>query len=578
MSGLELVCDDDFFVTRPKQIWADLESSKPSIQLLYVTPEAIDKSELMGKLRKLHERGLLTLVAIDEAHCISSWGHDFRPSYRRLSTLRASLPGVPLLALTATAAHKVRADIVQSLHLRDPTILVSSFNRPNIFYEGQAKQGGPCQAPHGIDRASVRLVCHVDVPKSIESFYQESGRAGRDGKPARSILYYSSQDRSTMMVKYCSDLGCRRRKLLSHFGEEVSPMLCKGTCDACRSPSKVAANLEALKVAAAGRGFGRGGSGAAFISRATGAKNMEAKDSEFWRYDEGDHAQKSGDSISSSGGGEDEDAEEEVSRAARRAGSQAKLGQKMDALLRAEEAYNARHRPASTSKLPARASGGSGGGWTTASKLAAAPSAPLVRPGVSDAHRASSLVRLQQAVEQLEPESAARLLEEESFRKFGKTSKSFYTSQMAKHVRWLASASYDDVASKVAHANTGTAGSSFVAAGSRDAPAASGDSRGGPCSSQQGAKPFAPPLAQGYLQSSRQGGPRAAPSAAPSESLSLPADGVNNKRKSPGELLKVPALGQLLQSTRRRPPVASQSQGSIRDHFSTVNVDKRQRS
>ncbi|KAG0565169.1 hypothetical protein KC19_8G170000 [Ceratodon purpureus] len=121
------------------KIYDELDSGRPSLRLLYVTPELIDTGGFMVKLRKLHGRGLLTLIAIDEAHCISSWGHDFRPSYRKLSSLRSSLPGVPVLALTATAAKKVRDDVVKSLGLHQPRILVSSFNRPNIYYEVRYK-------------------------------------------------------------------------------------------------------------------------------------------------------------------------------------------------------------------------------------------------------------------------------------------------------------------------------------------------------------------------------------------------------------------------------------------------------
>lgn len=121
------------------KIHEDLDSGKPSVRLLYVTPELIATKGFMLKLRKLHSRGLLNLIAIDEAHCISSWGHDFRPSYRQLSTLRDSLADVPVLALTATAAPKVQKDVIDSLNLRNPLVLKSSFNRPNIFYEVRYK-------------------------------------------------------------------------------------------------------------------------------------------------------------------------------------------------------------------------------------------------------------------------------------------------------------------------------------------------------------------------------------------------------------------------------------------------------
>lgn len=299
------------------KIHEDLDSGKPSVRLLYVTPELIATKGFMLKLRKLHSRGLLNLIAIDEAHCISSWGHDFRPSYRQLSTLRDSLADVPVLALTATAAPKVQKDVIDSLNLRNPLVLKSSFNRPNIFYEVRYKDlldnaytdlgnllkscGNICAiiyclerttcddlsvhlssigissaAYHaglnskmrstvlddwlsskkqiivatvafgmGIDKKDVRMVCHFNIPKSMESFYQESGRAGRDQLPSRSVLYYGVDDRKKMeyllrnsenkksssskkptsdfeqIVTYCEGSGCRRKKILESFGEEV---------------------------------------------------------------------------------------------------------------------------------------------------------------------------------------------------------------------------------------------------------------------------------------------------------------------------------------------------------------------
>ncbi|MCO5579679.1 hypothetical protein L7F22_033537 [Adiantum nelumboides] len=125
--------------TVKSKILEDLESGKPSLKLLYVTPELVATTSFGLKLKKLHDRGLLNLIAIDEAHCISSWGHDFRPSYRQLSKLRSSFTEVPILALTATAAKRVQQDIIISLSLRQPAILISSFNRPNIYYEVRYK-------------------------------------------------------------------------------------------------------------------------------------------------------------------------------------------------------------------------------------------------------------------------------------------------------------------------------------------------------------------------------------------------------------------------------------------------------
>ncbi|KAK4755943.1 hypothetical protein SAY87_009700 [Trapa incisa] len=121
------------------KIHEDLDSGKPSLRLLYVTPELIATSGFMSKLSKIYSRGLLNLIAIDEAHCISTWGHDFRPSYRKLSSLRKHFPDIPILALTATAIPKVQKDVIESLGLKSPLVLKSSFNRPNIYYEVRYK-------------------------------------------------------------------------------------------------------------------------------------------------------------------------------------------------------------------------------------------------------------------------------------------------------------------------------------------------------------------------------------------------------------------------------------------------------
>ncbi|KAI3842520.1 hypothetical protein MKX03_034386 [Papaver bracteatum] len=134
----EYLSSTQTFEVREK-IHKDLNSGKPSLRLLYVTPELIATQGFMSKLTNLYSRGLLNLIAVDEAHCISSWGHDFRPSYRNLSSLRNHLPGVPILALTATAVPKVQKDVIESLCLQDPLVLKSSYNRPNIFYEVRYK-------------------------------------------------------------------------------------------------------------------------------------------------------------------------------------------------------------------------------------------------------------------------------------------------------------------------------------------------------------------------------------------------------------------------------------------------------
>src|SRR6266516_912587 len=228
-------------------------------RLLYVAPERLMLSGVVEDLQRWN----VNLFAIDEAHCISEWGHDFRPEYRQLATLRGSFPNVPTLALTATATERVRGDIVKQLHLREPRCYVASFNRPNLTYRVAAKSGAYeqilnfvgarpresgiiyCQArktaeslaskltadgvraaPYhagldgeertrnqedflrdevrvvcatiafgmGINKPNVRFVVHYDLPKNIEGYYQETGRAGRDGLPSECLLLFSAGD------------------------------------------------------------------------------------------------------------------------------------------------------------------------------------------------------------------------------------------------------------------------------------------------------------------------------------------------------------------------------------------------
>lgn len=320
-----------------KQTIQDLQNPHPTLKIVYITPERTERPDFRSILQLMHSRGNIAFFAVDEAHCISQWGHDFRPPFRKLNALKRMFPDIPLLALTASATALVKQDIVEQLELNENhRVFTSTFNRAEIHYEVRQKpspeatwkqivemiQSYPpgttgvvycfsrkdCEAlsnylnsrkvkaqPYhaglsdklrkatqnawssgetpvvcatiafgmGIDKPDVRFVIHETLPKTVEGFYQESGRAGRDRQVSRSVVFFSpkdvgkiiwlfnSNDRTTpaqaeiykemlqQVVEYCTLSTCRRCYVLKYFGENAEAgQVCHGTCDICKRDAK----------------------------------------------------------------------------------------------------------------------------------------------------------------------------------------------------------------------------------------------------------------------------------------------------------------------------------------------------
>ncbi|MDD2966497.1 MAG: DNA helicase RecQ [Desulfovibrionaceae bacterium] len=329
-----------------RQLHHDLQDN--TLDLLYISPERLGSAAFVNYMKQVN----IAFFAIDEAHCISQWGHDFRPDYLALSLLAEEFPQCPVAAFTATATQQVTSDIIDQLHLRSPLEVRASFNRPNLYYQIMpkrdvkkqvlyvlrqyadesgiiycstrkkvdeyaawlAEQGIKVRAYHaglseeerslaqedfrhdvcqvivatvafgmGIDKPNVRYVLHADMPRSMEAYYQETGRAGRDGSPARCVLFFDAQDIAQLlrfaaaeedetrrdaakaqiyaMLDFVQTDCCRRKSLLAYFGEDYAEHNC-GACDVCtgevaRDDATQSAHLALQLIQASGCRFGK---------------------------------------------------------------------------------------------------------------------------------------------------------------------------------------------------------------------------------------------------------------------------------------------------------------------------------